>query len=155
MTERPRSFHRGSPPAPLRWSIAAWLVAIAFGVAESLVRLALPDPPTPDELVVRSVVYVLVAALVLALASGRPAIRAAVAVLIGGVGTVSLAVEPVRWLAVGGSPAAYLAAADGWTLLIVGLRAAHLLAVLVAMVAMFRPRANAYFRAPTAVPSGA
>ena len=75
--------------------------------------------------------------------------------LIGGVGTLSLIVEPVRWLAAGGSPAAYLAAADGSTLLIVGLRTAHLVAVLVALIAMFHPRVNAYFRAPTAPMSAA
>jgi hypothetical protein len=150
MTARLRPSRRSRPlPRPLRWSIAAWLAAVAFGVAETLVRLALPDPPTAGELVVRSAVYVLVAVSVLALSSGRAAVRAAVAVLVGGVGTLSLAAEPVQWLAAGGSPVAYLASADVATLLIVALRTAHLLAVLVALVLLFGPRANAYFRAPT------
>ena len=134
-------------PAPLRRSIAAWLVAVACGVTETLVRLALPDPPTAGELVGRSVVYALVVASVLGLASGRATVRVAVAVLLGAVGTVSLIADPVGWLAAGGSPAAFLAAADGPTLLIVGLRTVHLLAVLIALVAMFHPRANAFFRA--------
>ena len=72
----------------------------------------------------------------------------AVAVVVGGIGTLSLIAEPVAWWAVGGSPATFLAAADGATLLIVGLRAAHLLAVIVAMAAMFHPRVNAFFRSP-------
>ena len=88
MTERLRPFRRRGPlPVPLRWSIAAWLTAVALGVAETLVHLVLPDPPTAGELVARSVVYAVVAALVLALSSGNAAVRTAVAVLIGGVGT--------------------------------------------------------------------
>jgi hypothetical protein len=148
MTEAPRPPR--SMPAPLRWSIAAWLAAVGFGVAETVVRSVLPDPPGAGELVARGVVYALVAALVLALASGRAAVRLAVAVLVGGLGTLSLVAEPVGWLAAGGSPGAYLAAADGATLLIVGLRAAHLLAVLGALVLLFGRRVDAYFRTSTA-----
>jgi hypothetical protein len=147
MTESVRSSRRlGPPPAELRWSITAWLAAVAFGVAEAVVRLVLPDPPTADELVARSVIYALVVVLVLALASGRPAVRVAVAVLIGGVGTLSLIMEPVGWLVAGGSPMAFLAAADGATLVVVGLRAAHVVAVLVGLVAMFHPNVNSYMR---------
>jgi hypothetical protein len=149
MTDRLRPARRPDPlPDPLRWSITAWLAAVGFGVAETAVRLVLPDPPTAGELAARSGVYVVVAAAVLALASGRPAVRIAVAVVVGGIGTLSLIAEPVAWWAVGGSPGTFLAAADGATLLIVGLRAAHLLAVVVAMAAMFHPRVNAFFRSP-------
>ena len=71
MTDRLRPAHRPAPlPDPLRWSITAWLAAVAFGVAETAVRLVLPDPPTAGELAARSVVYAVVAGAVLALASG-------------------------------------------------------------------------------------
>ena len=147
MTESVRSSRRlDPPPTELRWSITAWLAAVGFGVAEAVVRLVLPDPPTADELVARSVIYALVVVLVLALASGRPAVRIAVAVLIGGVGTLSLIMEPVGWLVVGGSPMAFLGAADGPTLVVVGLRAAHVVAVLVGLVTMFHPNVNSYMR---------
>jgi hypothetical protein len=142
----PESLRPGSVPAPLRWSITALLTAVVLGVVETVVRLVLPDPPTAGEFVARAVVYGLVVVLVLALASGRPVVRAAVAVLLGGVGTLSLIVEPMEWLSAGGSPAAFLAAADGPTLMVVGVRAAHLVAVLVGLVAMFHPDVNAYVR---------
>jgi hypothetical protein len=147
MTEHVRPSGLLAPlPGPLCLSVGAWLAAVAFGIAETVVRLVLPDPPTAGGLVARSVVYALVVALVLSLTYGHGAIRTAVAVLLGGVGTVSLTAEPVRWLAAGGSPMAFLAAADDLTLLVVWLRMAHLLAVLVALAAMFHPRVNAFFR---------
>jgi len=61
MTDRLRPARRlALLPEPLRWSITAWLAAVAFGVAETVVRLALPDPPTAGELAARSAVYAVV-----------------------------------------------------------------------------------------------
>ena len=68
MTERLRPALR---PVQLRWSITAWLAAVAFGVAETVVRLALPDPPTAGELAARSAVYAVVVSLQLPLRKGR------------------------------------------------------------------------------------
>ncbi len=65
--------------------------------------------------------------------------------LLGGVGTLSLVIEPLSWLLAGGSPTAFLTTADGPALLVAGLRVVHLVAVLTALVLMFRPRANAFF----------
>jgi hypothetical protein len=132
-------------------------LAIGAGVAETLVRLTLADPPTPSELVVRFSIYAALAVLVLALRSGRNAVRWTLTVVLGGVGTVSLIVEPLSWLLTGAAPAAilvtdFLVNADGPTLLIVGLRVAHIAAVIGALLLMFRPQANAFF-APIRVPS--
>jgi hypothetical protein len=136
--------------------VIVWITAIGAGVAETLVRLTLADPPTPDELAVRFSIYAALAVLVLALRSGRNAVRWTLTVLLGGVGTLSLIVEPLSWLLTG-SPAPilvteFLVTADGPTLLIVGLRVAHIAAVIGALVLMFRPQANAFF-APIRVPS--
>ena len=95
---------------------------------------------------VRFAIYTVVVALVLALRTGRNAVRWALALLLGGVGMLSLVVEPLAWVLAGGSPATFLAGADGATRLITGLRLAHVAAVLAALVLMFRPRANAFFR---------
>ena len=134
-------------PAPVRFAVSAWLAAIAAGVAETLVRLALlPDPPTGTELGVRFALYAGLALLVLALRSGRRAVRWAVTGLLGVIGLLSLVGEPVAWLLAGGSVPAYLAAADGPTWLIVLLRGMHVGAVLAALVALYRPGANAFFR---------
>jgi hypothetical protein len=134
-------------PAAVRFSVLGWLAAIAAGVAEVLVRLALPEPPTPAELGVRGALYVALAALVLALRSGRNAVRWAVTVVLGGVGLLSLVAEPVGWWLAGGSVTAFLAAADGPTVLVVALRVLHVGAVLAALVALYTPSANAFFRA--------
>lgn len=134
-------------PVQVRLSILGWLTAVAAGVAEALVRIVLPDPPTPGQLAARFAIYSVIVALMLALRTGRNVVRWALAVLLGGVGTVSLVIEPLSWLLAGGSPAAFFTSADGPTLLVTGLRVVHLLAVLAALVLMFRPRANAFFRA--------
>lgn len=140
--------HTPAAPAPVRLSVRLWLVAIAAGAAEALVRLLLPEPPTPAQLGVRFAIYSALAVLVLALHTGRAPVRWAVAGLLGGIGTASLVIEPLTFLGAGGSPAAFLAAADAPTLLIVVLRVLHIAAVACAMVVLFRPEANAFFRGP-------
>lgn len=133
-------------PASVRLSVQLWLVAIAAGAAEALVHLLLPEPPTAAQLGVRFAIYAALTVLVLALHTGRNALRWAVAVLMGGIGTLSLVVEPVSWLVAGGSPGVFLAAADAPTVAAAGLRVAHLAAVLAALVLLFRPSASAWFR---------
>lgn len=134
-------------PGAVRSAVVLWLVAILAGVAEALVHLALPGPPAAGDLAVRFGIYLVLGALVLALGTGRNAVRWAVAVLMGGVGTLSLVVEPVGWLLAGGSPAAWLLSAEAPELLAAALRVLHLLAVVAALVLMFRPAATAFFRA--------
>lgn len=146
MTAAPRATrHDTTVPPTVRLSVLLWLAAIAAGAVEALVWLALPDPPTPTQLGLRFSIYTVLTVLVLALHTGRNAVRWAVAVLLGGIGTLSLVVEPLSWLAVGGSPTAFLATVDGPTLLITGLRVAHIAAVLAALVLLFRPTATAFF----------
>jgi hypothetical protein len=135
-----------SVPAPVRLAERAWLGAIAAGAAEALLRLALPDPPTGSELGFRFAIYAALVLLVLALRSGRNLVRWALALLLGGVGLLSLVVEPLSWLLAGGSPAAFLSAANALTWGIVVLRGLHIGAVLIASAAMFRPDANVFFR---------
>jgi hypothetical protein len=137
---------RAAPPA-VQLSVLLWLGAIGAGVAEALVHLLLPDPPTVGRLAARFGIYAVLGVLVLALRTGRNSVRWAVAVLLGGIGTISLVVEPVSWLLAGGSPGLFLVTADAPVLVAAGLRIAHLVAVLSALVLMFRPAANAWFGA--------
>ncbi|WP_433556302.1 hypothetical protein ACQPWY_29060 [Pseudonocardia xinjiangensis] len=147
MTAAPTRTGTPTPvPATVRLSVLLWLTAITAGAAEVLVRLLLPEPPTPAQLWARFAIYTALAVLVLALHTGRGAVRWAVAVLLGGIGTLSLVVEPATWLLAGGSPTAFLATADGPTLLVTGLRVAHIAAVLVALTFLFRPTASEFFR---------
>ncbi|GAA3092401.1 hypothetical protein GCM10010464_65040 [Pseudonocardia yunnanensis] len=148
MTAPPASTSHDATAVPrsVRLSVVIWLAAIAMGAVEALVRLLLPEPPTPTQLAVRFAIYTALAVLVLALHTGRNAVRWAVAVLLGGIGTLSLVVEPLDWLLAGGSPTSFLATADGPTLLITALRTLHVAAVAVALTLLFRPSATRYFR---------
>jgi hypothetical protein len=133
-------------PGPVRLAVAAWLTAIGAGVGETLVRLALPDPPTGGELAVRFSIYAVLTLLVLALRTGRRAVRLALTVLLGGLGLLSLLGEPAAWVLAGGSATAFLTEADALTWGVVLTRGLHVGAVVVALLAMYRPAANAYFR---------
>jgi hypothetical protein len=66
-----------------------------------------------------------------------------------GLGTLSLVIGPVTWLAEGGSLADAVAAADLGSVLFAASRVVHLGAVIAATILMFGPAANAYIRATT------
>ena len=133
-------------PAAVQLSVVLWLAAIGAGAAEALVHLLLPQPPTLGQLAARFGIYAVLTVLVLALRTGRNSVRWTLAVLLGGFGTVSLVIEPVTWLLAGGSPGLFLVTADAPALVAAVLRIAHLIAVFSALVLMFRPAANAWFR---------
>ena len=132
-------------PRPVHLAVTAWLTAIGAGVVETLVRLAMPDPPTGGETRRPLAIYAALALLALALRTGRPAVRIVLTGLLGGF-ACSLLVEPAGWVRAGGSVVAFLGAADVLTWVVVLVRALHVAAVVVALMAMFRPAANAYFR---------
>jgi hypothetical protein len=134
-------------PAAVQMSVVLWLAAIGAGAVEALVHLLLPEPPTLAQLAGRFGIYAVLTVLVLALRTGRDAIRWTVAVLLGGFGTLSLVVEPISRLVAGGSPGLFLVTAEAPALVAATLRIAHLVAVFSALVLMFRPAANAWFRA--------
>lgn len=133
-------------PAAVRLSVALWLVAIGLGATEALVRLTLSEPPTPAQLAARFVTYAVLVVLVLALRAGHNLVRWTVTVLLGGVGTFSLVADPVSWLLAGGSPLVFVTGADGPTLVVAALRAAHLAAVLAALALLFDSTADSFFR---------
>jgi len=126
--------------------VLLWLAAIGAGVAEALVHLLFPEPPTPGELAARFAIYAVLAVLVLALRTGRDLVRWTVAVLLSGFGTLSLVVEPISWLLAGGSPGLFLVTADAPSFVAAGLRIAHIFAVFSATALMFGAPANAWFR---------
>jgi hypothetical protein len=137
---------RTAPPA-VQMSVVLWLSAIGAGAVEALVHLLLPEPPTLAQLAGRFGIYAVLTVLVLALRTGRDSVRWTVAVLLGGFGTLSLVIEPISWLLAGGSPGLFLVTADAPAIVAATLRVAHLVAVFSAFVLMFRPAADAWFRA--------
>ena len=87
------------------------------------------------------------------LRQGKNWARVALAVLYGGIGTLSLVVGPVTWLAEGGSLADAVAAANLGSVLFAASRVVHLGAVIAALILMFHPAASAYLRATTRAPA--
>jgi hypothetical protein len=147
-------------PAQLRASVLLWLAAVAAGLFET--TLAVIDALDGDVgsaaqvtvgVAVRLLVFAAAVYLAAQLRQGRNWARVALAVLLGGVGTLSLVIGPVSWLAQGGSLADALAAADLGSLLFAASRVVHPGAVIAALILMFHPAANAYIRATTRAPA--
>jgi hypothetical protein len=152
--ERSTSFAApGRPPRQLRASFWLWLLAVAAGVFET--TLAVIDatagqvgftPRVALGVGVRLLAFAGLVFLATRLRQGRNWARIALAVLYGGLGTLSLAGGAVLWLANGGSVTDAMASADLGALLFAGSRLVHLGAIITALILMFHPAANAYIR---------
>jgi hypothetical protein len=147
-------------PRQLQASFRLWLVAVAAGLFESaLVVVDATDGEVGSAaqvaagVAVRLLVFAGAVYLAAQLRQGRNWARVALAVLLGGLGTLSLVIGPVTWLAEGGSLADAVAAADLGALMFGASRVVHLGAVISALVLMFHPAANAYIRATTQAPA--
>jgi hypothetical protein len=148
-------------PKQVQASFRLWLVAVAAGVFETaLVVVDAADGEVGSAaavaagVAVRLLVFTGLVALAARLRQGRNWARVALAVLYGGVGTLSLVVGPVTWLAEGGSLGDAVAAADLGSVLFAASRVVHLGAVIAALLLMFHPAANAYIRATTRAAAG-
>jgi hypothetical protein len=154
INSQPRPDPRPGIPTQLQASVRLWLLVIAAGLFET--ALAVVDATSGDtgsaaEVAVgvagRLLAFTGLAYLATRLRQGHNWARIALAVLYGGLGTLSLAVGPVTWLAEGGSLADAVAAADLRSVLFAASRVVHLGAVVAALVLMFHPAASAYLRA--------
>ena len=140
-------------PTQVQVSFRLWLLAVAAGLFETaLVVVDATDGEggSATQLTVGVAVRLLVFAGLVSLAAqlrqGKNWARVALAVLYGGIGTLSLVVGPVTWLAEGGSLADAVAAADLGSVLFAASRVVHLGAVIAALILMIHPAANAYIR---------
>jgi hypothetical protein len=77
---------------------------------------------------------------------GKRWARLSLAVLLGGIGTLSLVIDPISWLAAGNPLSEVFTEADLLFFLVAPIRVVHLVAVIGALVLMFLPAANTYFR---------
>jgi hypothetical protein len=143
-------------PKQLQASYRLWLLAVAAGVFETaLVVVDATDGSVGSAaevavgVAVRLLVFTGAVYLAAQLRQGRNWARVALAVLLGGIGTLSLVIGPVTWLAEGGSLTDAVAAADFRSVLFAASRVVHLGAVIAALILMFTPPANAYVRAAT------
>ncbi|MER7209132.1 hypothetical protein [Streptosporangium sp. NPDC000239] len=145
----------GSPsvPASVRSAASLWFIAVGTGafesalaVADLLARGTASATGLAGGLGLRLAVFAGAILLAVRLRQGRGWARVALALTLGIFGTLSLVVEPVRWLMAGNSILGFFADADLMTLAFVLSRVVHLTAVLAAMALMFSPAANVYFR---------
>jgi hypothetical protein len=138
-------------PREVRASFVLWLVAVGAGVMETIIRVvySFSGGPESNGLLLRVVVYAVAVYVIAQMRLGKRWARIALAVVLGGIGTFSLVVDPISWLAAGNSPAEVFAEADLLFYFVAPIRAVHLAAVLGALVLMFLPAANDYFRRPS------
>jgi hypothetical protein len=143
-------------PRQLQASYRLWLAAVAAGLFET--ALVVVDATDWDVssatqvavgVAIRLPVFTAAVYLAAQLRLGKHWARVALAVALGGIGTLSLVIGPLTWLTEGGSLAEAVAAADlGWVLFAAN-RAVHHGAVIAALLLMFHPAANAYVQAAT------
>jgi hypothetical protein len=136
-------------PKDVRTSFVLWLSAVGAGVVETVIRVifTLTGDPESNGLLLRVIVYAVAVYVAWQMRRGKGWARITLAVLLGGIGTLSLVVDPISWLAGGPSLDEFFAQANLLFILIAPIRAVHLAAVISAFVLMFRPASNDYFRA--------
>ena len=142
---------RPGVPRAVQTAFALWLVAVGAGVAETIVRvvdsLAAGAGAGAGGVLVRVIVYSAVIYVATRMRSGKRWARGTLAIALGVVGTLSLVIDPISWLAAGNSLREVFAEADLLFAFVAPIRVVHLAAVIGALVYMYRPAANRYFRA--------
>jgi hypothetical protein len=157
------AFKLGTPPGVpkvVQASFLLWLTAVAAGVLETIIRIidallvgsASGSGGEADligaisNVVIRVIVYTLVVYIITRMRLGKRWARLTLAVLLGGIGTLSLVIDPISWLAGSNPLSDVFTEADLLFFLIAPIRTIHLAAVIAALVFMFLPAANTYFR---------
>ncbi|NUU21633.1 MAG: hypothetical protein HOV68_08985 [Streptomycetaceae bacterium] len=143
-----------APPAPVRGAFALWVTAVAAGVFETVlavIGLIADGSASTAELTVgigvRVVVFGVAVLVAARMRAGRRWARVALAIGLGVFGVASMVVEPLLELIRGESALSDLLDAGAVDLVFLASRVVHVTAVYAAVVLMFRPAANAYFRA--------
>ena len=141
-------------PREVQASFLLWLTAVAAGVVETIIRVIdslAVGPGSGGEadvtgVAIRVIVYTVVVYIIAQMRLGKRWARLSLAVLLGGIGTLSLVIDPILWLAGGNSLREVFTQADLLFYLVAPIRIVHLAAVIAALVFMFLPAANDYFR---------
>jgi hypothetical protein len=148
---------RPGVPREVQASFLLWLTAVAAGVLETIIRvidasligLASGSGGEADVIgvVIRVIVHAVAVYIIAQMRLGKRWARLTLAVLLGVIGTLSLVIDPISWLAGGNSLREVFTEADLLFVFVAPIRAVHLAAVITALVFMFLPAANNYFRA--------
>ncbi|MEU3015407.1 hypothetical protein [Nocardia asteroides] len=135
-------------PVAVTVAFGALLTALAAGAAEGLLRAVRGGGEfgaTAAGLLPRLAIYLVVAAVALVMLNGSRVARALLTVGIGVVGLLSLIIEPVAVLLSADDYAVLFGELAPSSAVLVGCRTVHILAVLVAVAAMYTPAAHRWF----------
>jgi hypothetical protein len=145
---------RPAVPREVQASFLLWLTAVAAGVVETIIRVIYSltvgsggGEAEVTGVVIRVIVYSVVIYIIAQMRLRKRWARTTLVVLLGGIGTLSLVIDPISWLAGGNALREVFAQANLLFYMVAPIRAVHLAAVVTALVFMFLPAANTYFRA--------
>jgi len=142
-------------PKDVRASFVLWLAAIGAGVFETILAVieavsghsGLGTAGVIIGVSMRLLIFTAVVYVASRMLLGKNWARITLAIGLGVIGTLSIVIGPVSWLIEGHTVGEFLAGADLMSLLFASSRVVHLIAVFAALVLMFRPASNDYFRA--------
>jgi hypothetical protein len=152
-------------PKAVQASFLLWLTAVAAGVLETIIRIIdalamgfasgsggeMDVTGVVSGVVIRVIVYTLVVYIITRMRLGKRWARMSLAVLLGGIGTLSLVIDPISWIAGGNSLSDVFTEANLLFFLIAPIRVVHLTAVIAALALMVLPSANTNIRGSRSV----
>jgi hypothetical protein len=146
--------NKSNVPQEVKKSYLFWLVAIAAGVFEMIIAVIeiLSRDSGPGNSIfiavgIRTIIFAALVYIIVKMYRGRNWARIALAILLGGIGTLSLVIDPVKWILEGNSLDKAFAGMTLYSILFGLSRIVHLASVITALIFMFRPAANKYYRA--------
>lgn len=140
-------------PSEVKKSYWYWLVAIAAGVFEMLI--AVTQTLSEDieagsgifiQAGLRTIIFAGLVFVIVKMYRGNHWARIALTILLGGIGTASLLIDPINWVLEGNSLDQAFAGMTLYSGLFGISRIVHLASVMTALILMYRPAANKYFR---------
>lgn len=140
-------------PGEIKKSFLFWLVAVAAGVFEMVISVTeiLSRDSGPGSSIfiavgIRTIIFAGLVYIMMKMYRGRNWARIVLAILLGGIGTFSLVIDPIQWIMEGNSLDGVFTSMTLHFFLFGLSRIVHLASVITALILMFRPAANNYFR---------
>ncbi len=139
-------------PSDIQKSYLLWLVAIGAGLFEMAVAVTQMLSSGSEagfgimiQVGIRSLIFAALGYVIVKMRRGKHWARIVLTILLGGIGTVSLLIDPIQWLLEGNSlDTAFTGMTVSSSLFGIS-RIVHLASVVAALIFMYRPSANKYF----------
>jgi hypothetical protein len=131
-----------------------WMTAIAAGVLEPILSLIQFFTGNLDSsgtsvfigVAMRLIIFAVMTFIIFQMREGKNWARIALAILLGGLGTLSLVIGPITWLFQGHTLSEAFDGVNFFDILFAISRIIHLACVISGLIFMFRTAANNYFR---------